>query len=169
MSWGLFSWIIFCIENFFRSLFEAFLEPPPSIVFFFLLYPDLASRSFVNTLLLCAFDSESWTVYFHQYLLSDTLESADLLHAVSTCEGISSLCTPGIGALPFSLDISCIKIYISFRLTVYVKEKRNDEEIDMKALSYNECIIMTLINDLTLRKMQHNHYWILQRATINFP
>ena len=109
-------------------------------------------------LLLCAFDSKSWIVYFHQYLLSDMLESAALLHAVSTCEGISSLCTLSIGALPFSLDVSCIKIYISCCLTVYVKEKRNDEEIDMKALSSNECIIMTLINDLTLRKTQHNHH-----------
>lgn len=96
-------------------------------------------------LLLCTFDSESWIVYFHQYLLSDTLESVVLLHAVSVCEGISSLCSPSIGALPFSLDVSCILIYISCCFTVYAKEKRNDEKTDMKALSSNECIIMTLI------------------------
>ena len=42
-------------------------------------------------LLLCAFDSESWIVYFHQCLWSDTLDSAALLHAAFICEGISSL------------------------------------------------------------------------------
>ena len=57
----------------------------------------------------------------------------------------SPLCSPSIGAFPFSLDVSCILIYISRCLTVYAKEKRNDEKIDMKALSSNECIIMTLI------------------------
>ena len=139
------AWTIFCIETFFRSLFQVFLEPPPFIASFFLLYPIWASGSFVNMLLLCAFDSESWIVYFHQYLLSDTMESAVLLHAASVFEGISSLCSPSIGALPFFLDVSCILIYISCCLTVYSKEKRNDEKIDMKALSFNECIIMTLI------------------------
>ena len=135
---------------------------------FFLLHPDLASGCFVNMLLLCAFDSDSWIVYFHQHLLSNMLESAVLLHAVSTCEGISSLCTPSIGVLPFSLDVSGIWIYISCRPSFYVKEKRNDEEIDMTALSPNECIIMTFINDLTLRKMQNNHYSILRYEIINF-
>ena len=85
------AWTIFCIENCFRSLFQAFLERPPSLAFFFLLYPVWASGSFVNMLLLCAFDSESWIVYFHQCLWSDTLESAALLHAAFICEGISSL------------------------------------------------------------------------------
>jgi len=67
------AWTISCIEFYFRSLFQDFLESPPSIAFFFLLYLDLASGSFVDTLLLCAFDSESWIVYFHQHMLSDTL------------------------------------------------------------------------------------------------
>ena len=85
------AWTIFCIETCFRSLFQAFLEHTPYLASFFLLYPVWALGSFVNMLLFCTFDSESWIVYFHQCLLSDTLESAVLLHATSICEGISSL------------------------------------------------------------------------------
>ena len=66
------AWRIFRFENFFCSLFQDFLERPPSSAFFFLLYPIWASGSFANMLLLCAFDSESWIVYFHQCLWSDT-------------------------------------------------------------------------------------------------
>ena len=82
------AWTISYIEIYFRSLFQAFPGLPSSIVSFFLLHPDLASGSFVNMLLLCTFDFESWIFYFHQHLLSNMLEFAVLLHAVSTCEGI---------------------------------------------------------------------------------
>ena len=66
----------------------------------------------------------------------------------------SLLCSPSIDAFPFSLDVSCTLIYISCCLTVYTKEKSNDERIDMKDLSSNECIIMTLIMNWLFEK--HN-------------
>ena len=66
----------------------------------------------------------------------------------------SLLCSPSIDAFPFSLDVSCTLLYVICCLTVYAKEKSNDEKIDMKALSSNECIIMTPIMNWLFEK--HN-------------
>ena len=66
----------------------------------------------------------------------------------------SLLCSPSIDAFPFSLDASCTLLYVSCWLTFYAKEKSNDEKIDMKALSSNECIIMTPIMNWLFEK--HN-------------
>ena len=66
----------------------------------------------------------------------------------------SLLYSPSIDAFPFSLDVSCTLLYVRFCLTVYTKEKSNDEKIDMNALSSNECIIMTPIMNWLFEK--HN-------------